>query len=277
MIKGAAVNNDGSARVSFTAPSVDGQAEAIAMAQAVAGIDPETISYVEAHGTGTALGDPIEIAGLTQAFRIGTDKKGFCAIGSVKTNIGHLDAAAGVAGLIKTALSLHHKTLPPSLHFESPNPKLELAETPFFVNARLRPWPDGPTPRRAGVSSFGVGGTNAHVVLEEAPARSVRSGGTARAAPGAVGPDAGGARRGHRDRLRRHLEEHPGHAAGRRGVHAPGGTAAIRAPPGDRRVGSRRGDRPPGEQDAKRVAVRVPRDAGRPGCVPLSRARARST
>jgi acyl transferase domain-containing protein len=169
VIKGVGVNNDGSARVSFTAPSVDGQADAIAMAQAVAGIDPETISYVEAHGTGTALGDPVEVAGLTQAFRLGTDKTGFCALGSVKTNIGHTDAAAGVTGLIKTALSLHHKTLPATLHFKSPNPKLDLPSTPFFVNDRLRPWPAGPTPRRAGVSSLGAGGTNAHVVLEEAP------------------------------------------------------------------------------------------------------------
>jgi acyl transferase domain-containing protein/glutamate-1-semialdehyde aminotransferase len=171
VIKGASVNNDGSARVSFTAPSVDGQAEAIAMAQATAGIDPATISYIEAHGTGTALGDPVEIAGLTQAFRIGTDKTGFCAIGSVKTNIGHLDAAAGVTGLIKTALALHHKVLPATLHYQSPNARLELSQTPFVVNAQLRPWPEGPTPRRAGVSSLGAGGTNAHVVLEEASER----------------------------------------------------------------------------------------------------------
>jgi acyl transferase domain-containing protein/glutamate-1-semialdehyde aminotransferase len=207
VIKGAAVNNDGSARVSFTAPSVDGQAEAIAMAQAVAGIDPGTISYVEAHGTGTALGDPVEIAGLTQAFRIGTDKKGFCAIGSVKTNIGHLDAAAGVTGLIKTALSLHHRMLPATLHFESPNPKLNLPETPFVVNARLQPWPGGPTPRRAGVSSLGAGGTNAHVVLEEAPERKTDPGGRSEqllvlsARTPAALEDA-------TDRLRRHLEDH---------------------------------------------------------------------
>ena len=140
------------------------------MAQALGGIDPETISYIEAHGTGTALGDPVEIAGLTQAFRSGGALgKQYCAIGSLKTNIGHLDAAAGVAGLIKTALSLHHKVLPASLHFDSPNPKLGIEETPFYVNGQLQPWKAGSTPRRAGVSSFGVGGTNAHVVLEEAP------------------------------------------------------------------------------------------------------------
>jgi acyl transferase domain-containing protein len=169
VIKGVGVNNDGSARVSFAAPSVDGQAEAIAMAQAFAGIDPETISYVEAHGTGTALGDPIEIAALTQAFRLNTDKRGFCALGSVKTNIGHLDVAAGVAGLIKTALALQQKMLPASLHFTQPNPKIDFANSPFYVNTMLQEWRAEDTPRRAGVSSFGSGGTNAHVVLEEAP------------------------------------------------------------------------------------------------------------
>ena len=171
VIKGAALNNDGSAKVSFTAPSVEGHAQVIAAAQALAGIDPDTISYVEAHGTGTSLGDPIEIAGLTQAFRAGgAIRNGTCAIGALKTNIGHLDAAAGVAGLIKTALALHHRTLPATLHFETPNPKLDLDNTPFFVNTHCRPWDAGGQPLRAGVSSFGVGGTNAHVVLEEAPA-----------------------------------------------------------------------------------------------------------
>lgn len=171
VIKGVGLNNDGASKVSFTAPSVDGHAEVIAMAHALAEIDPQTISYVEAHGTATPLGDPVEIAGLTQAFRAGgASGRGYCAIGSVKSNIGHLDAAAGVAGLIKTALALHHKTLPPSLHFTAPNPKLELQDSPFEVVSSLRPWqsPEG-VPRRAGVSSFGVGGTNAHVVLEEAP------------------------------------------------------------------------------------------------------------
>ena len=171
VIKGAALNNDGSAKVSFTAPSVDGHAQVIATAQALAGIDPDTISYIEAHGTGTSLGDPIEIAGLTQAFRAGgAVGNGSCAIGALKTNIGHLDAAAGVAGLIKTALALHHRTLPATLHFQTPNPKLDLDNTPFVVNTKCRPWDAGGRPLRAGVSSFGVGGTNAHVVLEEAPA-----------------------------------------------------------------------------------------------------------
>src|SRR5262249_13086014 len=125
---------------------------------------------VEAHGTATPLGDPIEVAGLTKAFRLGTDARQFCAIGSIKTNLGHLDAAAGVTGLIKTALALHHRTLPATLHFESPNPKLELESSPFYVNATLQPWVAKPgVPLRAGVSSFGTGGTNAHIVLEEAP------------------------------------------------------------------------------------------------------------
>jgi acyl transferase domain-containing protein len=179
VIKGAGLNNDGSAKVSFSAPSVDGQAQVISMAQANAGIDPETITYVEAHGTGTQLGDPVEIAGLTQAFRAGGARgKGDCAIGSVKTNIGHTDRAAGIAGLIKTALALHHRILPASLHFKSPNPKLGLEDSPFYVNAQQQPWKSGTMPRRAGVSAFGFGGTNAHVVLEEA--RAAEPGGPAR-------------------------------------------------------------------------------------------------
>jgi len=169
VIEGVGVNNDGSARVSFAAPSVEGQAEAIAMAQALAGVDPASIGYVEAHGTGTALGDPVEIAGLTQAFRLGTDRKQFCAIGSVKTNIGHLDAAAGIAGLIKTSLALKNAKIPASLHYTQPNPKIDFAETPFYVNSTLTDWEASESPRRAGVSSFGSGGTNAHVVLQEAP------------------------------------------------------------------------------------------------------------
>lgn len=167
VIKGAALNNDGSDKVSFTAPSVEGHTGVITLAHALAGVDPRSIGYVEAHGTGTPLGDPIEIAGLTQAFRAGTEDTGFCAIGSVKTNIGHLDAAAGIAGLIKSALCIKHGKIPPSLHFTAPNPQLGLAGSPFFVADRLRDWPADGKPRRCGVSSFGVGGTNAHCVLEE--------------------------------------------------------------------------------------------------------------
>jgi phthiocerol/phenolphthiocerol synthesis type-I polyketide synthase E len=175
VIKGSALNNDGSQKVGYTAPSVTGQAQVIATAQAIAGVAPETITYIETHGTGTNLGDPIEVAALTQAFRRGTDQKNFCAIGSVKSNIGHLDAAAGVAGFIKATLSLEHKQIPPSLHFTEPNPEIDFANSPFYVNATLAEWKAGETPRRAGVSSFGIGGTNAHVVLEEAPARESSS------------------------------------------------------------------------------------------------------
>lgn len=178
VIRGSGINNDGADKVSFTAPSVDGQAEAVAMAQAYANFHPETISYIEAHGTATPLGDPIEIEALTQAFRVHTDAKQFCAIGSLKSNVGHLVAAAGVAGLIKTALALHYKKIPPSLNFEAPNPKIDFANSPFYVNTELAEWSEGETPRRAGVSSFGVGGTNAHIVLEEAP--QIQSAGSSR-------------------------------------------------------------------------------------------------
>ncbi len=169
IIRGSAINNDGSLKVGYTAPGVRGQVEVIAEAQAVAGVPAETITYVEAHGTGTTLGDPIEIEALTEVFRASTDKRKFCAIGSLKTNIGHLDVAAGVAGLIKTVLALKHRELPPSLHFHRPNESINFEETPFFVNASLRPWTTNCEPLRAGVSSFGIGGTNAHVVVEEAP------------------------------------------------------------------------------------------------------------
>ncbi|HVF89472.1 MAG TPA: SDR family NAD(P)-dependent oxidoreductase [Blastocatellia bacterium] len=169
VIKGSAVNNDGSVKVGFTAPSVDGQAQVISMAIAIGRIEPETIGYIEAHGTGTQLGDPVEIAALTKAFRAGTTKERFCAVGSVKTNIGHLDSAAGIAGLIKAVLALTRKEIPPSLHFERPNPKIDFASSPFYVNTELRSWQAGRTPLRAGVSSLGIGGTNAHVILEEAP------------------------------------------------------------------------------------------------------------
>ncbi|HEV7589709.1 MAG TPA: beta-ketoacyl synthase N-terminal-like domain-containing protein [Longimicrobium sp.] len=172
MILATAVNNDGQLKVGFTAPGVDGQAEVITEAQAVAGVSPDTITYVEAHGTGTELGDPIEIAALKQVFRAGSDRVGWCAVGALKTSIGHLDAAAGVSGLIKTVQALRHRQIPPTLHFKSANPRLELEGSPFVIADQLRDWTvPGGAPRRAGVSSFGIGGTNAHAVLEEAPAR----------------------------------------------------------------------------------------------------------
>ena len=169
VIRSSAINNDGSAKVGFTAPGVDGQATVIAEAQAIAGITADQVGYVEAHGTGTTLGDPIEITALTKAFRRTTAKKGFCAIGSVKTNIGHLDAAAGVAGLIKVALCLENRQLPANLHFQRPNPDIDFANSPFYVQQHLSEWPRTSGPRLAGVSSFGIGGTNAHVVVEEPP------------------------------------------------------------------------------------------------------------
>ena len=169
IIRGAAANNDGSLKVGFTAPGVVGQSRVVAEALGAAGVPAETISYIEAHGTGTELGDPIEVAALTRAYRASTDKRHFCAIGSVKPNIGHLDAAAGVSSLIKTLLALKHEQIPPTINFERPNPKIEFEESPFFVNTELTPWRANGTPRRAGVSSFGFGGTNAHLIIEEAP------------------------------------------------------------------------------------------------------------
>ncbi|HEX7843726.1 MAG TPA: beta-ketoacyl synthase N-terminal-like domain-containing protein, partial [Kofleriaceae bacterium] len=180
VIKGSAINNDGSLKAGFTAPSVDGQVRVLRAAMASANVAPETISYVEAHGTGTALGDPIELAALSEAFDHGARRSARCALGSVKTHIGHLDVAAGIAGLIKTVGMLRHRQLVPSLHFEQPNPRLGLADSPFEIPTKLSPWPAGALPRRAGVSAFGFGGTNAHVVLEEAPVCDrAGSGGTA--------------------------------------------------------------------------------------------------
>jgi acyl transferase domain-containing protein len=169
VIRGSAVNNDGSLKASFAAPGVVGQTEVVLEALSAADVDPASIGYVEAHGTGTRLGDPAEVSALTKAFRARTDGRGFCALGSVKTNVGHLDAAAGVASLIKVILSLQHGRIPPSLHFERPNPAIDFASSPFYVNGSLREWPRQGGPRRAGVSAFGVGGTNAHVIVEEAP------------------------------------------------------------------------------------------------------------
>ncbi|MEH2088562.1 type I polyketide synthase [Nostoc sp.] len=169
VIKGSAINNDGSLKVSYTAPSVNGQAEVIVEALANAGIDADDISYIETHGTGTAAGDPVEIAALTKAFRVFTRRNGFCAVGSVKPNIGHLDTASGVASLIKTVLALKYKQIPPSINFEAPNPEIDFVNSPFYVNTKLTEWKANNTPRRAGVSSLGFGGTNAHLILEEAP------------------------------------------------------------------------------------------------------------
>ncbi len=169
VVLGSAVNNDGSVRVSYTAPGLGGQTEVIAQALSNAAIDVETVGYVEAHGTATMLGDSVELAAMKKAFGRSTQKKQFCAIGSVKPNVGHLDRASGVTGLIKTSLALKHKLLPPNLNFEHASAEVDLDNSPFYVNTRQREWQADGAPRRAGVSSFGVGGTNAHVVLEEAP------------------------------------------------------------------------------------------------------------
>ena len=168
VILGSAANNDGATKVSFTAPSIDGQSAVITEAMAVAGISPETVGYIEAHGTGTALGDPIEVEALQQVFRATTDRKQFCAIASLKTNIGHLNTVAGLAGLIKASRSVKEGELAPSLHFDTPNPKIDFANSPFYVPTKLMKWP-GDGPRRAGISSFGIGGTNTEIIIEEPP------------------------------------------------------------------------------------------------------------
>ena len=208
VIRGTAVNNDGSGKVNYLAPSVDGQARCMAEAHAIADVAPDTIDYIETHGTGTYLGDPIEIAALTQAFRKSTKRSGFCRIGSVKTNIGHLDTAAGVASLVKATLALREKQMPPSLGFEKPNPTIDFETGPFVVNDRLRDWPRGSSPRRAGVNSLGVGGTNAHVILEEAPVRAPSGPSSRRWHLLTLSARSSGALQGNAVRLAEHLRAH---------------------------------------------------------------------
>ena len=212
VIKGQAVNNDGSRKTSFAAPSIDAHAEVIALAQASANTAPGSISYIEAHGTATPLGDPIEIAGLKKAFRTSGAATQSCPIGSVKGNIGHCDAASGIASLIKTALALHHGRIPATLNCEQLNPALEIEDSSFFINRQLRDWPrdpSGATPRRAGVSSLGIGGTNAHVVLEEAPERAPAGDGGAVQLLVLSAKTAAALERRASD-LAAHLEAHPG-------------------------------------------------------------------
>lgn len=207
ILKGSAVNNDGAAKAGYLAPSVDGQARCIAEAQAIAGVEANSVTYVECHGTGTYLGDPIEVAALTQAFRETTDAVGTCRIGSVKTNIGHLDTAAGVASLIKVALQLHHRQLAPSLGYEGPNPAIDFESSPFRVNDRLTDW-TAPV-LRAGVNSLGVGGTNAHVVLEEAPPRVPSEDSIFPFQPLVISAKSKAALDGQAARLAAHLRAHP--------------------------------------------------------------------
>ena len=208
ILKGSAVNNDGAAKAGYLAPSVDGQARCIAEAQAMAGVTGDQVSYVECHGTGTYLGDPIEVAALTAAFRETTDAVGSCRIGSVKTNIGHLDTAAGVASLIKVALSLHHRQVPPSLGYESPNPSIDFETSPFRVNDRLTDWASK-GPRLAGVNSLGVGGTNAHAVLSEAPVRPASEPSLWPFQPLVISAKSRGALEDGAKRLAAHLRAHP--------------------------------------------------------------------
>jgi len=208
VIRGVGVNNDGAGKVGFTAPSVDGQAAAIAMAHAAADVDARSIGYVECHGTGTPMGDPIEVAGLTAAFRLTTEDRGFCALGSAKSNIGHLDAAAGVTGLIKASLAVKSGVLPASLHVIQPNPALELPDSPFFIADHRQDWPGDDGPRRAGVSAFGVGGTNVHLVLEQAPAREAETT-TRRNQILTLSARSAAALGEARNRLAEHLEAHP--------------------------------------------------------------------
>lgn len=209
VIKGTAINNDGARKAGFTAPSVDGQASCITECHAVAGITSDSISYVEAHGTGTEVGDPIEVAALQKAFGQAGATAAPCLLGSVKTNIGHLDAAAGVAGLIKVALMLHHEEMVPSLHFSSPNPNIDFQRTRFQVSTTRSPWLRHASPRRAGVSSFGLGGTNAHAVLEEAPLRAPH---TPAAGPHllVLSARSASALQKAAQRLAAHLHKHPG-------------------------------------------------------------------
>ncbi|GAB4560318.1 MAG: hypothetical protein Tsb0020_06870 [Haliangiales bacterium] len=209
VIRSSAVNNDGANKVGYLAPSVEGQAACMGEALALADVDAATISYVECHGTGTPVGDPIEVAALTQAFREDTEDTQFCGIGSVKTNIGHLDTAAGVASMIKVVKALEAKELPPSLHFRTPNPRIEFDTSPFYVNAELKPWETGGMPRRAAVNSLGVGGTNAFVVLEETPPRDRTSGPSRpyQLVTLSARSEAAVARAG--QRLAAHLEAHP--------------------------------------------------------------------
>lgn len=209
IVKGSAINNDGARKVGYTAPAVDGQAEVIEAAHAVSGVDPGTISYIEAHGTGTPLGDPIEVAALARAFSGRDARRNSCALGSVKSNVGHLDAAAGVAGFIKTVLALQHREIPPSLHFNTPNANIDFDSSGFYVNAKLQSWADQHGPRRAGVSSFGIGGTNAHVILEEAASPEPALPSTAGEQLILLSARTPGALENVRERIARHISDNP--------------------------------------------------------------------
>ena len=210
VVRGSAINNDGRAKVGYLAPSVPGQAQVVTEALAVADVDPRDVTYVEAHGTGTLIGDPIEVTGLTQAYRLSTDDRQFCAIGSLKSNIGHTGEAAGIVALIKTVLSLQHREIPPSLHFEEPNPQADFPNSPFFVNADAATMGarTGRHPPR-GITGLGAGGTNAHVIVEEAPPREPSSPSRVAAADHRVRPGTADAARQAAAELAAHLRAHP--------------------------------------------------------------------
>lgn len=174
VIKGSAINNDGGSKMGYMAPSQSAGTEVVLRALAEAEVPAETVTFLEAHGTGTALGDPIEVAAFTQAFRQSTPRRQFCALGSVKTNVGHLQIASGVTGFMKAVLALYHRQIPPTLHFQEPNPQIPFEQSPFFVNSHLMDWAETSHPRRAGVHALAVGGTNAHAILEEAPPPPMR-------------------------------------------------------------------------------------------------------
>jgi acyl transferase domain-containing protein/thioesterase domain-containing protein len=214
VISGSAINNDGSGKVGYLAPSVEGQAQAITEALAVADISADTIDYVECHGTGTPVGDPIEVSALTQAFRQTTDRNGFCGLGSVKSNIGHLDTAAGVASLIKTAMALENAQLPPSLNFEAPNPTIDFVNSPFFVNDSLKDWSAKSHPRRAAINSLGVGGTNAFLILEEPPKPEPSPESTRRSQLLVLSARNRNALDGSSAKLAQHLKDHPEQSLG---------------------------------------------------------------
>jgi thioester reductase-like protein len=207
VIKGSAINNDGAAKIGFTAPSIQGQAEVIRAAHAIAGVSPSSIHYIETHGTGTTLGDPIEIQALTRAFGPGLPHSS-CAIGSLKANIGHTDAAAGVASVIKTVMVLENRQIPPTVHFQQPNLEVDFKSGPFYVSPGLCPFPEGVSPRRAGVSSFGIGGTNAHIVLEEAPPATAATRSRSWQLL-TISTKTSAALQAASDRLKCHLETHP--------------------------------------------------------------------
>lgn len=209
VIRGSAANNDGNRKAGYNAPGVDGQARVVVQALRDAGVSADSIGYVECHGTGTRMGDPIEIAALTKAFRVFTQRRGYCAVGSAKPNVGHTDRASGVIGLIKAALSLRHRTLPRLPNFQAPNPEIDFAASPFHVNDRTRPWESDGGPRRAGVTSLGYGGTNVHVVLEEAPEPEAHPVPTPRVHPIPLSARSPAALDALAGRLADHLERHP--------------------------------------------------------------------